>query len=168
MNDAPAPTLSLLPGLLSDLEALYTDIHAHPELSMQETRTSALAADRLRAAGYEVTTGIGKIGVVGLLRNGEGPVVMLRADMDALPVEEATGLPAMKCSSPDSNYRLAGFQRLQEKASAGSSAFRTTFARTQNAGLRVSHRPRLALRQVRTAHEKQITKAWGTAGSRPR
>src|SRR5690348_17493729 len=60
---------------------------------MQETRTSRLAADRLRAAGYEVTSGIGKTGVVGLLRNGEGPIVMLRADMDALPVREATGLP---------------------------------------------------------------------------
>ena len=58
---------------------------------MQETRTAGLAAERLRAAGYEVTTGIGKTGVVGLLRNGNGPVVMLRADMDALPVEEATG-----------------------------------------------------------------------------
>jgi amidohydrolase len=87
------PTLSLLPGLLPDLEALYTDIHAHPELSMQEIRTSRLAADRLGAAGYEVTTGIGKTGVVGLLRNGNGPTVMLRADMDALPVKEATGLP---------------------------------------------------------------------------
>src|SRR4051812_20857894 len=59
---------------------------------MQEQRTSALAADRLRAAGYEVTSGIGRTGVVGLLRNGDGPTVMLRADMDALPVEEATGL----------------------------------------------------------------------------
>jgi hippurate hydrolase len=88
-----APTLSPLPRLLPDLEALYTDIHAHPELSMQETRTSGLAADRLRAAGYEVTAGIGTTGVVGLLRNGDGPTVMLRADMDALPVEEATGLP---------------------------------------------------------------------------
>src|SRR5690348_16003971 len=87
------PTLSPLASLLPDLEALYTDIHAHPELSMQETRTSGLAADRLRAAGYEVTTGIGKTGVAGLLRNGDGPTVMLRADMDALPVEEATALP---------------------------------------------------------------------------
>src|SRR5690349_7645023 len=93
VNSTSDPTLSGLPGLLSDLEALYTDIHAHPELSMQETRTAGLAADRLRGAGYEVTTGIGKTGVVGLLRNGEGPVVMLRADMDGLPVEEATGLP---------------------------------------------------------------------------
>src|SRR6201989_28443 len=60
---------------------------------MQETRTAALAADHLRKAGFEVTTGLGKTGVVGLLRNGEGPSVMLRADMDALPIEEATGLP---------------------------------------------------------------------------
>src|SRR6201997_1848574 len=82
-----------LDGLLSDLEALYKDVHSHPELSMQETRTADLAANRLRAAGYEVTTGVGKTGVVGLLRNGEGPTVMLRADMDALPVEEATDLP---------------------------------------------------------------------------
>src|SRR5690348_11534500 len=69
---------------------------------MQETRTSGLAADRLRAAGYEVTTGIGKTGVVGLLRNGDGPTVMLRADMDALPVEEATALPyASKVTATD-------------------------------------------------------------------
>ena len=69
---------------------------------MQETRTAKLAADRLRAAGYEVTTGIGKTGVVGLLRNGDGPTVMLRADMDALPVEEATGLPyASKVTAKD-------------------------------------------------------------------
>jgi hippurate hydrolase len=79
--------------LLPDLEDLYTNLHAHPELSMDETRTADLAAERLRSAGYEVTTGIGKTGVVGLLRNGEGPTVMLRADMDALPVEEATGVP---------------------------------------------------------------------------
>ena len=87
------PVLKNLDRLISDLEALYKDIHSHPELSMQETRTAGLAADRLRAAGYEVATGVGKTGVVGLLRNGEGPAVMLRADMDALPVEEATGLP---------------------------------------------------------------------------
>jgi metal-dependent amidase/aminoacylase/carboxypeptidase family protein len=81
-----------LDGLLPDLEALYKDVHSHPELSMQETRTARLAADRLRAAGYDVSTGVGRIGVVGLLRKGDGPTVMLRADMDALPVEEATGL----------------------------------------------------------------------------
>jgi hippurate hydrolase len=87
------PALRNLESLLPDLEAFYKDVHSHPELSMQEMRTAGLAADRLRAAGYEVTTGVGKTGVVGLLRNGDGPTVMLRADMDALPVEEATGLP---------------------------------------------------------------------------
>jgi amidohydrolase len=91
-----------LKRLLPGLEALYKDIHAHPELSMQETRTAGLAASRLRAAGYKVTTGIGKTGVVGLLHNGEGPVVMLRADMDALPVKEVTGLPyASKVTGTD-------------------------------------------------------------------
>jgi hippurate hydrolase len=60
---------------------------------MQEVRTSNLAAEHLSAAGYEVTAGVGKTGVVGVLRNGDGPTLMLRADMDALPVKEATGLP---------------------------------------------------------------------------
>jgi hippurate hydrolase len=85
--------LSKLDELLPDLEALYKDVHSHPELSMEETRTAGIAADRLKAAGYAVTTGVGKTGVVGLLQNGDGPTVMLRADMDALPVQEATGLP---------------------------------------------------------------------------
>ncbi|BET57729.1 M20 family metallopeptidase [Geobacter sp. 60473] len=89
---ASEPVLKNLDRLIPHLEALYKDVHAHPELSMQETRTAALVADWLRIAGYEVTTGVGKTGVVGLLRNGEGPTVMLRADMDALPIEEATGL----------------------------------------------------------------------------
>jgi amidohydrolase len=75
-----------------DLEELYRDVHRHPELSMQEQRTAGLAAERLSAAGFEVTAGVGGTGVVGLLRNGEGPTVMLRADMDALPVAEQTGL----------------------------------------------------------------------------
>src|SRR5689334_20497357 len=96
------PALAELAGVLPELQAFYTDVHAHPELSMQETRTSGLAADRLRAAGFEVTTGVGKTGVVGLLRNGDGPTVMLRADMDALPVEEATGVPyASKVKATD-------------------------------------------------------------------
>lgn len=89
----PGPVLAALPDLLPDLERLYADLHAHPELSMQETRTAGIAAERLRRAGYEVIEGVGGTGVVGLLRNGPGPTVMLRADMDALPVAEATGLP---------------------------------------------------------------------------
>jgi amidohydrolase len=91
-----------LDGMLPALEALYKDVHSHPELSMQETRTAALAADHLRASGFAVTTGVGVTGVVGVLRNGDGPTVMLRADMDALPVEEATGLPyASKVTATD-------------------------------------------------------------------
>lgn len=88
--------------LLPDLEALYKDIHAHPELSMQETRTAGIAADRLKKAGFEVTAGVGKTGVVGVLRNGDGPTVMLRADMDALPIAETTGLDyASKVTATD-------------------------------------------------------------------
>jgi hippurate hydrolase len=79
-------------AMLGDVEELYKDVHRHPELSMQEERTAGLAAKRLQAAGFEVTTGVGKTGVVGVLRNGGGPTVMLRADMDALPVQEQTGL----------------------------------------------------------------------------
>jgi amidohydrolase len=82
-----------LADIESGLEDLYRDVHAHPELSMQERRTATLAAERLRSAGYEVTEGVGETGVVGVLSNGDGPTVMLRADMDALPVLEATGLP---------------------------------------------------------------------------
>src|SRR3984885_8500459 len=94
--------LTNLGKLLPDLEPLYKDIHAHPELSMHETRTAGIAADRLKKAGYEVTTGGGKTGVVGLLRNGEGPTMMLRAEMDALPIAENTGLAyASKVSAED-------------------------------------------------------------------
>ena len=75
-----------------DLEALYIDLHQHPELSFQETRTAGIAAGHLRDLGLEVHEGIGVTGVVGILRNGDGPVVWARADMDALPVGEETGL----------------------------------------------------------------------------
>jgi hippurate hydrolase len=75
------------------LITIFKDIHQNPELSFWETRTAAIVAKELKALGYEVKTGIGKTGVVGILRNVDGPKVMYRADMDALPVEEATGLP---------------------------------------------------------------------------
>src|SRR4051794_31614818 len=78
---------------LAEWEEVYRDLHAHPELAFQEKRTAGIVAERLSALGWEVTTGVGRTGVVGVLRNGEGPVVLLRADMDALPVREATGLP---------------------------------------------------------------------------
>jgi amidohydrolase len=77
---------------LPDLIALYRDLHKNPELSGREVRTSALVAAQLAAAGASVTTGVGETGVVAILTNGDGPRVMLRADMDALPVLERTGL----------------------------------------------------------------------------
>jgi amidohydrolase len=92
-NSAVESVLAGLASARSWQEELYRDVHQHPELSHQEHRTAELVADRLRQSGYEVHEGVGGTGVVGLLRNGEGPVVLLRADMDALPVREATGLP---------------------------------------------------------------------------
>ena len=85
--------LAGLQAISAAQEHLYKELHAHPELSFQETRTAALAASKLREFGYEVHEGVGRTGVVGVLRNGEGPCVLARADMDALPVKENTGLP---------------------------------------------------------------------------
>jgi hippurate hydrolase len=76
-----------------DLEALYIDLHRHPELSFQETRTAGVITRELTALGLDVVEGLGKTGVATSIVNGEGPVVWLRADMDGLPVEEQTGLP---------------------------------------------------------------------------
>lgn len=84
---------SFADALLPELENIYKDIHQNPELSMQEVRTSKIAADYLIKYNFEVSTNVGAHGVVGLMKNGDGPVVMLRADMDALPVTETTGLP---------------------------------------------------------------------------
>lgn len=78
---------------LPSLMAIYRDLHQHPELSFQEVRSARIMADAARAAGFEVTEKVGKTGVVAVLRNGPGPVVLIRADMDGLPIEEQTGLP---------------------------------------------------------------------------
>src|SRR5256714_9728185 len=75
------------------LDSLYLELHRNPELSSREEKTAARLADELRRLGYEVTTGVGGTGVVGVLRNGRGPTVLLRTELDALPVEEKTGLP---------------------------------------------------------------------------
>src|SRR5262249_36588931 len=91
---------SLADAELPSLLAIYKDIHSHPELSGYEERTAALVAKELRAAGCQVTEHLGKYqdakykgyGVVGVMRNGDGPTVLVRTDMDALPVEEETGL----------------------------------------------------------------------------
>lgn len=78
-----------MPGLME----IYRDLHANPELAFQETRSAAIMAKAARAAGYEVTEKVGKTGIVAVMRNGPGPTVLIRADMDALPLEEKTGLP---------------------------------------------------------------------------
>lgn len=78
---------------LPSLMAIYRDLHQHPELSFQEVRSAKIMADAARAAGFEVTERVGKTGVVAVMRNGPGPVVLVRADMDGLPIEEQTGLP---------------------------------------------------------------------------
>ncbi|MEU4034288.1 amidohydrolase [Streptomyces collinus] len=95
MTSAAARTaLELTSGLpVPDLEDFYRDLHRHPELSLREHRTAGKLAGRLQAAGFETAEGVGGTGVAGVLRNGDGPTVLLRADMDALPVREETGLP---------------------------------------------------------------------------
>ena len=91
---APAATDDAwLAAQRDDLVGLYTRLHSHPELSYQEVDTAATIAEALKKAGAKVTTGVGKLGVVGVIENGAGPVVLVRTDMDALPVIEQTGLP---------------------------------------------------------------------------
>src|SRR5690348_1209003 len=92
----PATAAALSDSIRADMPmllALYRDIHAHPELSMEEVRTPALLAPKMSELGFEVTEHVGKTGVVAVMKNGPGPVLLLRADMDALPVKEQTGLP---------------------------------------------------------------------------
>ena len=89
----PDPVASSISAQYASLDALYKDLHAHPELSLQEDKTAARVAAELRAAGIEVTEKFGGTGVVGVLRNGPGPTLLIRTDMDALPVKEETGLP---------------------------------------------------------------------------
>jgi amidohydrolase len=90
---AQAPTSKEIEAVYPDAHALYIDIHEHPELSSHETQTAAKLASRLRGLGYEVTEHVGGTGIVAILKNGAGPTVMLRTELDALPVEEKTGLP---------------------------------------------------------------------------
>ena len=93
MNALTQALASAAPALMGELEALYKDLHQHPELSMQEVRTAKIVADAMQGLGYEVTSKVGVTGVVCVMQNGAGPTVMLRADMDALPMAENTGLP---------------------------------------------------------------------------
>lgn len=76
----------------ADLDALYVDVHSHPELGFHETRTAALLAERMRKLGFAVTEHVGQTGLVAVWRNGDGPVVLVRTELDGLPMEEKTGL----------------------------------------------------------------------------
>src|SRR6202522_3560130 len=87
-----APQKREVEAVYPDAHALYLDIHENPELSSHETQTAAKLAGRLRGLGYEVTEHVGGTGIVAILKNGAGPTVMLRTELDALPVEEKTGL----------------------------------------------------------------------------
>jgi hippurate hydrolase len=88
-----APSQSQIDGIYPQVESLYLDLHRNPELSLHEEKTAAKMAENLRRLGFDVTTGVGGTGVVGVLKNGTGPTVMVRAELDALPVLEKTGLP---------------------------------------------------------------------------
>ncbi len=99
-QSAPSEVQSVLP----DAKALYLDLHEHPELSSHETQTAAKLAGKLRALGYDVTEHIGGTGIAAVMKNGSGPTVMLRTELDALPVEEKTGLPyASKVKTKDAS-----------------------------------------------------------------
>src|ERR1022692_3904348 len=90
---AQAPSSKEVESVYPDAHALYLDLHQNPELSAHEIQTAAKLAGRLRSAGYDVTEHVGGTGVVAILKNGPGPTIMLRTELDALPVEEKTGLP---------------------------------------------------------------------------
>jgi hippurate hydrolase len=89
---AQAPGSKEVEAVYRDVHALYVDIHQNPELSAHEVQTAAKLAARLGGLGYEVTEHVGGTGIVAILKNGAGPTVMLRTELDALPVEEKTGL----------------------------------------------------------------------------
>lgn len=92
-GNAQAPTPAEIDAIYPAIETFYIDLHRNPELAFQEVRTAAKLAEHAKALGYEVTTGVGKTGIVAILKNGAGPTVMLRTELDALPVEEKTNLP---------------------------------------------------------------------------
>lgn len=105
----PDPQGSWFAAQADDLVGLYKHLHRNPELSFQETDTARRIAEELSRAGAEVTTGVGKLGVVGVLRNGKGPTVLVRTDLDALPVVEETGVPyASQAKGTDSAGKSVG------------------------------------------------------------
>ena len=113
----PAPFAEQLNANYPAIETLYQDLHRNPELGLRRTPTAAKLAERAKALGFEVTTGVGGTGVVAILKNGPGPTVMLRTEMDALPVQEKTGLPfASKVDDEERRRRdRAGGARLRPR-----------------------------------------------------
>ncbi|MBI3469457.1 MAG: amidohydrolase, partial [Planctomycetes bacterium] len=108
-SDPPADAAKWIDGAYPSLVALYEDLHTHPELSLHETRTAQRLSAELRKTGAEVTEGVGKTGVIGMLRNGDGPTIMVRTDLDALPVTEATGRPyASTVTTKDNDGNTVG------------------------------------------------------------
>jgi amidohydrolase len=106
---SPAEIKRLVHAEIRDLEVFYKQMHTHPELAFQEKRTSARLASELAKLGFAVTKGVGDTGIVGVLKNGSGPTVLVRTDMDALPITETTGLPyASKERVRDKNGREVG------------------------------------------------------------
>jgi hippurate hydrolase len=85
------PSPAEVDAIYPDIEALYIDLHRYPELAFQETQTAAKLAARVKALGFDVTTGVGRTGIVAVMKNGAGPTVMLRTELDALPIEEKPG-----------------------------------------------------------------------------
>src|SRR5262249_18523875 len=102
------------------LDALYKDIHAHPEIAFQEERTAAKLAAEMRAIGFEVTEKVGKTGLVALYKNGDGPTIIVRTELDALPMEEKTGLPTQAATRPSGR----GAKPLSPIAAATTSTWR--------------------------------------------
>ncbi|SEB16303.1 amidohydrolase [Variovorax sp. YR216] len=104
--EKPAPRLdALVDGMYPQLETIYKDIHANPELSFKETRTAAKLAAEMRAIGFDVTEKVGGTGVVAIYKNGPGPTILVRTELDALPMEEKTGLPYASKVKADWNGR---------------------------------------------------------------
>ncbi|MGJ5154856.1 MULTISPECIES: amidohydrolase [unclassified Bradyrhizobium] len=107
--DVAALTSTIAASLERDypaLDMLYKDLHAHPELAFQEVKTAAKLAEEMRSVGFQVTEKVGKTGLVALYRNGEGPTIMVRTELDALPMEEKTGLPYASRDTANWNGRV--------------------------------------------------------------
>src|SRR5262245_54579375 len=108
----PGPTPAQDPWIeakAEELSGLYRHLHGHPELSLREVETARRIAEEMKAAGFEVATGVGGTGLVGLLKNGPGPTVLVRTDLDGLPVTEATGLPyASTVKTTDADGQAVG------------------------------------------------------------